>query len=189
MPYINYVKSFIASVECHTEDFQGFLDCAELSEGANGVERTLGDWVTVHDFPQEAPHLFRFDCYYEGDDYCGYYIQSYSKSQGRGWNSTGLRFDFDASGYVKTYPLKQASTRYWQPKLWENGVERDVIEDLHEGVMTNVRLRSPDGYTLKGWTRKHVGEHFFAYTNDADGPTLEMSLHIHRLEFEDLDDH
>ncbi|WP_213879122.1 hypothetical protein [Pseudomonas sp. dw_358] len=189
MPYLNYEKSFIASVQSHTPDYCGFLDCAELTKGDDGVQRMLGDWVTVHNCPQENNHLFRFDCYYDGSGYCGYYVQSFSKSQGQAWNSTGLRFGFDTKGYVKTYPLKGGPTRYWHPKIVVDGVEQDIVDALSEGVIENIWLRGPDTYTLKAWNRKSVGGYWHVYTNDAKGPTLELSLHIHSLGYKDTDDH
>ncbi|WPP00770.1 hypothetical protein SFA35_05185 [Pseudomonas sp. HR96] len=189
MPYLNYEKSFIASVQCVTPDYCGFWDCAELVEGDAGVERKLGDWLTVHNCPQAENHLFRFDCYYDANGYCGYVIQSHSKSQGRAWSSTGIRFGFSTNGYVALYPVKGGPNAFWKPKVLRDGAETDLIDSLSEGVIDNVRVRSPDTWTLKALKRVEIGDYWHVYVNDAEGPTMNLSLHIQSLGFEDLDDH
>lgn len=189
MSYINHEQSFIASVQCHTPGFCGFWDCAELAEKYGAVERRLGDWLTLHNLPQDENHLFRFDCHYDDRGYVGYNIESYSKSQGRAWSGTGLRFGFTSNGYIALYPVKAPPTSFWKPMLLIEGAESDLHGRLHEGVIEGVRVRSPDSWTLKALKREYVGDYWHVYANDADGPTMELSLHIHRLGYEDLDDH
>lgn len=187
MPYINYEKSFIASVQCHTPDMCGFWDCAELVEKGGVVQPRLGDWLTVHNCPQAQPHLFRFNCYDEGSGHLGYNIESYSKSQGRAWSNTGVRFGFTSNGYVALYPVKTPPTSFWALKVFDESGETDL--QPHDGVIENVHVRSAGGWTLKGIKREVVGDYWHIYTNDADGPTMKLSLHIHSLGYEDLDDH
>lgn len=189
MVYLDYQRSFIASVQCTTPDYCGYWDCAELEHGAKGVQRRLGDWLTVHNLAQPRNHLFRFDCWFDERGYRGYSIESYSKAQGRAWSSTGIRFGFSATGYVALYPVLGPPTAFWRPALLLDGRERELHEHLRVGTISGAHVRSPDGWTLKALQREVVGDYWHVYANDADGPTMMLSLHIYRLGFEDLDDH
>jgi hypothetical protein len=174
-------KSFIATVQCHAPS-DGYWDCAHLEGSYHETRRVASDALIVTNYSASPLHRYRFDCYENAEGYCGYTIESFSQAP----EIAGIRFGFNSNGLVQLYPVTGAPERFWFPLIKVDEAERSILDDLHVGAVEDVIIRSPDGWTLKrGLAFGDSDDYWMAHVNDAEGRTLQMTLHIERLGLDD----
>ncbi|QXI48740.1 MULTISPECIES: hypothetical protein [Pseudomonas] len=188
----NYDRSFVAHVACTTPEFEGYLDCAKLSEREGQAARIADDFLVVSSLLGREPHRFWFRCMVDETRGRRYYdIQSWSRRTGRDFNSRKRYLDRDGNGYACLYDTKVSDDRLWKVMTRnDQGQFVSMDQDLHAGDKLAVRIWTrTTNIQLCAMGRMDVLDHWFAYGCAGTGEPLDLEVQITDIGEELLDDH
>nr|WP_319527391.1 hypothetical protein [Pseudomonas laurentiana] len=185
-----YDKSFVAFVECTTPGFEGYLDCGELKmkpladdpHGREAPHRRAADWLTVTSYKGREAHRFWFRCFEDSSTGKRYFdIQSWSRRTGRDLKTKQRHCDLSSNGYVGLHEAETPHECLWQVSVFDQDTYCDVGDDLALGKIESVVISSYKDTLLCAYGREQVGNEWYCYAADSNGPALILTLDIQDL--------
>ncbi|MDD1013241.1 hypothetical protein [Pseudomonas rubra] len=174
-------RSFIATLDCTTPGWEGFLDTCELSlygTGGYPVPNYKNGWLTLTNYPldRERRTSFWFGCWeYEGQ----HFYEVRTNDLGPGAVHPNLRLGWSHNNYIGLYPAKGRLAAEWQ--LQGNDGQMVAPSRIAVDTLWGVSLKFTHGSAMRAYARRQVRNYWYSFLNEAEGPTLRFKLSISQV--------